>query len=563
MKKNRPFLRCFLSCASWLIVAWGEPYVSVWLSLLSATMGISLFLFAVLPSQSKKSRFVYGTLWYLSVQSVQLFWIATPTYQGLFVYFLYLVAILFIGLPFGLWLLCFPSSLPLSLLTILSLASVWTLIEWARLFLFCGFSLTHLGIGLAAHPIFVQMATLFGIYGLSFLTVVFNLLALNILVSWQKKWITYWGVAIFCTFLWGWGQIKYHDKRAKKHSQKIKAALVQTSLFPDQYHIFIDRQKEWIPPLTQWQYMLEHIESLEEKTRLDFIVFPESILSFQARECVYDYADVQTILKKTCGTSSESTHNLLTPPYAMRRGGKWYINHLFWSQFIANHYRAEVIIGLEEREARSSRFYASAFHFVPTSFHIERYDKRILLPIAEYLPFESLQPLAARYGISNFFTPGKEGKVFHGICPFSLSICYEECVNYLARKERKRGAQLFINITNDGWFPNSALPRQHFYHGYLRCVENGVPLLRSCNTGITAGVDSLGRVVATFHAREADCERQRGALLVDLNLYSYKTLYTLWGNGGVILLSISCIVIALAHKRISAKIKTRPLRILH
>ena len=99
-----------------------------------------------------------------------------------------------------------------------------------------------------------------------------------------------------------------------------------------------------------------------------------------------------------------------------------------------------------------------------------------------------------------------------------------------------------MNVTNDGWYPYSRLPEQHFIHGRMRAIENGVPLLRACNTGVTAGVDSLGRTIARFENSEGNFELEKGALYIPLNLYSFSTLYTFWGDVLILILSLGSLV---------------------
>jgi apolipoprotein N-acyltransferase len=99
------------------------------------------------------------------------------------------------------------------------------------------------------------------------------------------------------------------------------------------------------------------------------------------------------------------------------------------------------------------------------------------------------------------------------------------------RVSRTKGASLFINLTNDNYYPFSRLPKQHFDHARLRTVENGVPLVRACNTGITAAIDSLGRVKGELEELDGNKKLQAGVLALSLPLYHYKTLYTYWGDG--------------------------------
>jgi apolipoprotein N-acyltransferase len=104
------------------------------------------------------------------------------------------------------------------------------------------------------------------------------------------------------------------------------------------------------------------------------------------------------------------------------------------------------------------------------------------------------------------------------------------------REGRKEGALFFVNLTNDVWFPRSLLPEQHFYHGSVRAAENGVPLIRSTNTGITGVIDPLGRPLKKLELKD-----QAGCLLIDIPLVCYPTIYTRLGDAFI--LSFSALVV--------------------
>ena len=221
---------------------------------------------------------------------------------------------------------------------------------------------------------------------------------------------------------------------------------------------------------------------------------------------------------------------------------------------IANFFHAEVVAGLDSQDFESEtdiRNYNAALHFIPEAIKIQnRYEKRVLLPLAEYLPFDFLRPLVKHYGIIDFFTHGKEAKVFHGKIPFSISICYEETFSDLIREGRLKGSELFVNVTNDSWYPDSKLPIQHFTHGRLRAVENGVPLVRSCNSGLTAAVDCFGRIVSAYgNISDRSFEWLSGSLSIPINKDKFKTLYTFWGDSGIIGLSLMSLFIFFRLKK--------------
>jgi apolipoprotein N-acyltransferase len=123
------------------------------------------------------------------------------------------------------------------------------------------------------------------------------------------------------------------------------------------------------------------------------------------------------------------------------------------------------------------------------------YRKKYLVPIVERVPFLNPQWFS---GIDYFGGFGRGGEP----PPFALSfgevgtlICYESIYPQHARAFRQKGADLLANITNDAWFGHSSAPWQHFAHMRLRAIETRMAAVRSANTGISAYIDPLGRVV--------------------------------------------------------------------
>jgi apolipoprotein N-acyltransferase len=117
------------------------------------------------------------------------------------------------------------------------------------------------------------------------------------------------------------------------------------------------------------------------------------------------------------------------------------------------------------------------------------------------------------------------------------------------RENRLAGANMLVNITSDVWYPNSRLGKQHFDHARLRTVEMGIPLLRSCNYGVTAGVDSLGSIIDSCGGNTDVREGSADALLVKVSTYHYRTLYAFWGDYLIIGASFFFILIGLKKKK--------------
>ena len=123
-------------------------------------------------------------------------------------------------------------------------------------------------------------------------------------------------------------------------------------------------------------------------------------------------------------------------------------------------------------------------------------DKFHLVPLGEYVPMREIFPFINKLtpGTMNF-SPGPGPRTLHvtGLPPFSPLICYEVIFPGAVVDPTDRPA-LIVNVTNDGWFGTSTGPSQHFASARFRSVEEGIPMLRAANTGISGVVDAYGRV---------------------------------------------------------------------
>jgi apolipoprotein N-acyltransferase len=148
------------------------------------------------------------------------------------------------------------------------------------------------------------------------------------------------------------------------------------------------------------------------------------------------------------------------------------------------------------QNGEATEIFNSAEFVAPDGQFLGRYDKIHLVPFGEYVPYKGLISFAGTLtqGVSSFSRGGLR-KVFtsqgHS---FGVFICYEAVFADEIRHFAANGAQVFVNISDDGWYGDTSAPWQHFNMARMRAIENRRWILRATNSGVTAAVDPLGRV---------------------------------------------------------------------
>ncbi|HWZ83857.1 MAG TPA: apolipoprotein N-acyltransferase [Terriglobales bacterium] len=155
-----------------------------------------------------------------------------------------------------------------------------------------------------------------------------------------------------------------------------------------------------------------------------------------------------------------------------------------------------------------------------------RYDKTHLVPFGEYVPFKKFIPFMNMLTdqIGNFAWGHSRAPLDAGGQKLGVFICYESIFPDEVREYVQRGADILINLTNDGWYGDSGAWKQHLQMTQMRAIENGRWLLVGTNTGVTASVDPFGRVVASTG------RKFRTALPAPYGLLSSTTFYTQHGD---------------------------------
>ncbi|CCJ06357.1 apolipoprotein N-acyltransferase [Methylocystis sp. SC2] len=129
------------------------------------------------------------------------------------------------------------------------------------------------------------------------------------------------------------------------------------------------------------------------------------------------------------------------------------------------------------------------------------YDKVHLVPFGEYLPLEdALRPLGINHLVPGIWDRGAGPRllVAPGLPPIAPLICYEAIFPGEAIERGAQRPRLFLNLTNDGWFGRTTGPYQHLAQARLRAIEEGLPMIRVANTGVSAIIDAYGRILQSL-----------------------------------------------------------------
>jgi len=177
-------------------------------------------------------------------------------------------------------------------------------------------------------------------------------------------------------------------------------------------------------------------------------------------------------------------------------------------------------------DGQLSHYYNSAIVVGSDGSRVGRYDKIHLVPFGEYIPFQNLLTFAHKLtGRVSSFTRGDEHKVFRlGGHRYGVFICYEAVFANEVREFSQLGAEVLVNISDDGWYGDTSAPWQHLNMLRMRAIENRRWILRDTNNGVTASIDPYGRVRQSIPRHAVD------ALPAQYGFRSDITFYTAHGD---------------------------------
>ncbi len=372
----------------------------------------------------------------------------------------------------------------LGLQTILLAPLLWASLEYLRSFFLTGFPWASLGYSQYVNLPFIQMADITGVYGLSFVILLVNASLYIVLLQWSKRTFPLREVAITILLLLGfliYGYLRMGAvDRQTIQNPPLKIGLVQGN---------IDQSIKWDESFQkETMKIYERLSLKVADKKPDLIIWPETATPFFFQEAKEFQPIVLDIPKKT-----DAFLLFGTPSYKIERGK-------------VNHYNSALMVS-------------------PTGELKGKYDKIHLVPYGEYVPLgEYLSLGSLGEGIGNFKS-GKE--TFNFTLPqgkFGVLICFEIIFPDLCRKFVRQGANFLVTITNDAWFGRTSAPHQHLTMATFRAIENRVFIARSANTGISAFIDPVGRIM-----KQGDIFTEE-AMNGTITLSKEKTFYTLYGD---------------------------------
>jgi len=390
-----------------------------------------------------------------------------------------------------------------------ALAAAWTALEWVRGWLMTGFGWDTLGVALHEELALIQITEFTGVGGLSFLLVFCNAIAVITILRLRAEIgrtrlrphfdFALTVALVVLVFLYGVRTLPrdepFFPVAPVPHSAKVvfprephpsgpvlRVAAVQ----PNIPQIWKFRRDPLDPDSDPW----EKIRDITAKRHLVATYGRAESVGFLWDPIWLHHARISVLLKP---------HLVVWPEAAVPLGVLRVEENIQYMEKLLEGVPA-LLMGTDDIGRNGpGDDHNSAALFINGTLDEERnvYDKMHLVPFGEYLPLRPLFRWLPENMQNGDFQRGTEHKVFDLPDPgvkLGPSICFEDTDGDLTRQPVLMGAQILVNVTNDGWFGKSSGSAHHLYNAIFRAVENRRPLVRACNTGMTCLVDAYGRV---------------------------------------------------------------------
>jgi apolipoprotein N-acyltransferase len=361
---------------------------------------------------------------------------------------------------------------------------VWVATELGRTHILTGFPWVLLGYSQAEVLPIAQLASLFGVYGVSALVAATSAAAAHVVVAprGQDRWRPAVVVAILILIVGVWGSRRASNAEWTRAGEPIRVGLIQGN---------IDQAGKWDPARGAAifeNYLAMTRQAISRGAML--VLWPESS----------------------------------TPFYFDEARDRAASDHL---RALAKQTQVPLLFGSDQiDDGAPTKYYNSAFLIREDGATAGVYRKMHLVPFGEYVPFKRLLFFAAPLveAVSDFSAGEDPVMLPVGGHLISTAICYEIVYPNLVRQFVLGGSELLTTITNDAWFGTTSAPYQHFAQASMRAIEGGRYLIRSANTGISGIVDPYGRILARTTIDEP------AVLVGDARFLRTTTLYTRIGD---------------------------------
>jgi len=351
---------------------------------------------------------------------------------------------------------------------IVVLAVAFAATEWLRGNILTGFPWNAIGYTLAAPDMLMQSSALVGIYGLGFFAVLIFAAPATLADAGRRapRWIVPVLAAALLAGAAGWGSWRL-SLPAPPDAAGVKLRIVQGN---------IPQAEKWKPESRDWIFSRYLRLSKRgngrslEAAGITHLIWPESALPF-----VYLYDD------EIAKDSRRRAFDRLLPEGVM---------------LLTGADRAETVTDADGQRIVSA-VYNSVLALDASGRVAATADKTHLVPFGEYLPYQkTLEAIGFRQltNLPGGFTPGGgiEQVRLSGLPPFEPLICYE--IIFPEEIMLTSRPSWLLNVTNDSWFGETAGPYQHLHQARMRAVEQGVPVIRAANTGISAVIGPRGHI---------------------------------------------------------------------
>lgn len=370
--------------------------------------------------------------------------------------------------------------------------------EYARGHILTGFPWNLYAYAWAGTLPMAQMAALVGPYGLSLITLIWAALPGFLIIARFKKTTTaatLIAIVISMMALYGWGAARLHTHPTQFADTAPAIRLIQPN---------IPQADKWDPEKTSLnlQKLIDGLTANPPVTDRPVIaVWPETAISTR----LLSIPDVRMAI--TSSLQLMGRDPLLFSGMLIREGN--------------------------ETPSYGNSLVAFEHDLQP----LARFDKAHLVPFGEYIPLQSILPITPFVQFSGFTPgPGPQTLTLPGlesvVPPFSPLVCYEIIFPGAVTDDDERPAWI-VNVTNDGWYGNSPGPYQHLAQTMFRAIEEGLPVVRSANNGISAIIDPYGRILTRIPYDKP------GSVDVILPATTPKApFYVVWRNAPVVILLV-------------------------